>query len=253
MKSSPKPALSPSALTKAVEKLHECKSRDDLAQWLEKASGLPPHVDLMWGLLQRKNGVWSGDWLQTRNDLPFSKLVSVTERLDRVIRYASAGGGFSLVTLPTSSTDLSAAAGIPRIGVAWAEDFSADRGYLLLVHDANGLNQELRKSVSLLLPQLYWVTRSILTRERRAQQKPLGVNLTPRERELLREVVRGRADREIALESGRSHHTIKNQVRKILHKLGVSRRTQAASIAERNHLIDTTIEPISRWNTSFGD
>ena len=55
--------------------------------------------------------------------------------------------------------------------------------------------------------------------------------LSAREFEVLRYVTRGMSNKEIAVLLGISHQTVKNHVTSILHKLGVSDRTQAAIYA----------------------
>jgi DNA-binding NarL/FixJ family response regulator len=68
--------------------------------------------------------------------------------------------------------------------------------------------------------------------------RPDGVRLTPREREVLAEVARGRSNREIARELTLSEKTVKAHVSAILTKLGVQDRTQAALYAVRTGLVD---------------
>lgn len=55
--------------------------------------------------------------------------------------------------------------------------------------------------------------------------------LSPREMEVLIEIVRGSSNKEIARRFGISHQTVKNHVTSILRKLGVEDRTQAAVFA----------------------
>jgi DNA-binding NarL/FixJ family response regulator len=61
--------------------------------------------------------------------------------------------------------------------------------------------------------------------------------LTPREREVLAEVGRGRSNREIARALGLAEKTVKTHVSAILAKLGVQDRTQAALYAVRTGLV----------------
>ena len=60
--------------------------------------------------------------------------------------------------------------------------------------------------------------------------------LTPREREVLALVARGLANKRIARELGISEKTVKTHVGRVLHKLGVADRTQAALYAVRHGL-----------------
>jgi DNA-binding CsgD family transcriptional regulator len=58
-----------------------------------------------------------------------------------------------------------------------------------------------------------------------------AVSLSPREREILELVGRGRTNREIAAELGVSVRTVKTHVEHVFRKLGVTHRTQAATWA----------------------
>lgn len=61
--------------------------------------------------------------------------------------------------------------------------------------------------------------------------------LTPRERDVLAEIVRGHANKRIALELDISEATVKIHVSNVLRKLGVTDRTQAALHAVRAGLV----------------
>jgi NarL family two-component system response regulator LiaR len=61
--------------------------------------------------------------------------------------------------------------------------------------------------------------------------------LTAREDDVLAEIVRGHANKRIALELGISEATVKIHVSSVLHKLGVTDRTQAALRAVREGLV----------------
>jgi DNA-binding NarL/FixJ family response regulator len=63
-------------------------------------------------------------------------------------------------------------------------------------------------------------------------------SLTPREREVLRLIARGRSNKLIARELGIAEKTVKTHVGHVLAKLGVTDRTQAAVIAVRTGLAD---------------
>jgi NarL family two-component system response regulator LiaR len=70
-------------------------------------------------------------------------------------------------------------------------------------------------------------------------REPPGDNpLTPREREVLVLIARGRANKAIAFDLGVAEKTVKTHVSNILGKLGVSDRTQAALYAVREGLVD---------------
>ncbi len=62
--------------------------------------------------------------------------------------------------------------------------------------------------------------------------------LSPRELEVLRHVAQGASNKEVAAQLGLSESTIKNHVNTILHKLCVTDRTEAVTLASRRGLID---------------
>jgi DNA-binding NarL/FixJ family response regulator len=70
-------------------------------------------------------------------------------------------------------------------------------------------------------------------------RKPVEQNpqLTPRELELLRLLVEGKTNKEIALQLSMSENTVKYHLKKIGQKLGVQNRTEAVSYALRTGLI----------------
>jgi NarL family two-component system response regulator LiaR len=67
---------------------------------------------------------------------------------------------------------------------------------------------------------------------------PEAADLTPREREVLILIARGRSNKRIALELGVAEKTVKTHVGHVLAKLGVSDRTQAALWAVRHDLLE---------------
>jgi DNA-binding NarL/FixJ family response regulator len=64
-----------------------------------------------------------------------------------------------------------------------------------------------------------------------------GDHLTPREREVLALLARGRANKAIALDLGVSERTVKTHVSNILGKLNLTDRTQAAVYAVRHGIV----------------
>lgn len=63
-------------------------------------------------------------------------------------------------------------------------------------------------------------------------------DLTPREKEILQEVARGRTNRDIAQELGLSEHTVKNHLKNILQKLHLANRVQLTRYAYERGLVD---------------
>jgi DNA-binding NarL/FixJ family response regulator len=68
--------------------------------------------------------------------------------------------------------------------------------------------------------------------------------LSPREREVLNIVAEGRTDRDIAARLFISERTVHVHVRRILAKLSVSSRTEAAGVAIRQGLVPAVTEPM---------
>ncbi|MEV0533558.1 response regulator transcription factor [Kitasatospora sp. NPDC050463] len=86
-------------------------------------------------------------------------------------------------------------------------------------------------------------TRKLMESLRHHEESPTEValaRLTPREREILALVGEGRTNREIAEELYLAEKTVKNHVSRLLAKLGVERRLQAAVLAAHT---DTEHQP----------
>lgn len=62
--------------------------------------------------------------------------------------------------------------------------------------------------------------------------------LTPREKELLREVAQGLTNKEVALSLGLSEHTVKNHLKNILQKLHLDNRVQLTRYAYERGLVE---------------
>jgi DNA-binding NarL/FixJ family response regulator len=80
------------------------------------------------------------------------------------------------------------------------------------------------------------VTGKVLERVRRGreQEDPAIASLTDQERKVLEQLAEGKTNREIGTALFLSEKTVKNYVSRILDKLGLSRRAQAAAyVAER--------------------
>jgi NarL family two-component system response regulator LiaR len=109
-------------------------------------------------------------------------------------------------------------------------------GYLLKDVDADDLADAIRavhRGEPALAPEAAWV----LFKARRREPR-LGDDLTDREREVLGLIVEGATNPEIAERLFISASTVKTHVSNILSKLGAATRTEAASLALQERLID---------------
>ncbi len=69
------------------------------------------------------------------------------------------------------------------------------------------------------------------------QPAPVGIDLTPRERQVLALLAEGRTNKQIAKALTVSSGTVRLHVSNILSKLGVSNRTEAAALALQHNLV----------------
>jgi DNA-binding NarL/FixJ family response regulator len=84
-------------------------------------------------------------------------------------------------------------------------------------------------------PALAGVLRGELLSEMSGQRRP---ELSPREREVLRELATGATNSQIGEHLGISQNTVRNHVQSIMRKLGVGTRTDAVATALRQGLVD---------------
>ena len=82
------------------------------------------------------------------------------------------------------------------------------------------------------------IARSTATHRQQIETVVVEAQLTPRERQILNLIARGWSNREIAAELRVSRGNVKNQVSRLLGKLDVSDRTQAATQAVRLGLVE---------------
>lgn len=73
--------------------------------------------------------------------------------------------------------------------------------------------------------------------ERLLKDDPPLPGLSPRQIEILESIVRGLTNKDISLELGISLESVKSHIKILLAKLGAASRTEAASIAQRKHLL----------------
>lgn len=108
------------------------------------------------------------------------------------------------------------------------------RGYVLKSLPFTGLVNSLNRVLSgeVALPRD--LTTRVVMRMGTEQRLPLHrivESLTDRERQILRYLVTGETNRQIAARLDISEHTVRAHMRSLLHKLGVANRAQAAAIA----------------------
>jgi NarL family two-component system response regulator LiaR len=80
------------------------------------------------------------------------------------------------------------------------------------------------------------IARRLMQELGRATEPTAGASLTERERDVLRLIAQGRANKEIARDLSLSEKTVKTHVSRILQKLHLADRTQAALYAVRNRM-----------------
>ena len=73
--------------------------------------------------------------------------------------------------------------------------------------------------------------------ERLLKDDPPLPGLSPRQIEILESIVRGLTNKDISLQLGISLESVKSHIKILLAKLGAASRTEAASIAQRKHLL----------------
>ena len=110
-------------------------------------------------------------------------------------------------------------------------------GYLLKDIDPQALADGIR-DVHAGRPALHPTVAARLMRQRLDTSSSARLDLTARERDVLRLMVEGLANKQIAQRLGIGEKTIKTHVSRVLAKLGVEDRTQAAVLAIREGLVD---------------
>lgn len=105
------------------------------------------------------------------------------------------------------------------------------RGYLL----KSSTGDDLIPAIRAVAGGGHWVPRDVASRL--AVRKDYEA-LTPRELGVLREIAKGRANKEIAVQLGISENTVKDHLKNILAKLHVSARTEAVTAAVQRGIIE---------------
>ncbi len=181
----------------------------DGAQAVEQALALVPDVILMDVRMPGTDGVLGA--AQVRRKLPACQVIMLTtfDDEDYVVRALRAGAaGYLLKDLP--ATELASAVRMAHAGVAQFGAQAVGRlASALARHPA----------------------------QTDAEPGPAGQPLTAREVEVLRLIARGATNREIAARLYLSEGTVKNHISRILARLGLRDRTQAAIYARDHGLL----------------
>jgi DNA-binding NarL/FixJ family response regulator len=178
----------------------------DGEQALEAAARLAPDVILMDLVMPRLDGV--GAMQQLRRRAPETRVIVLTSFLDdeRLMRAVEAGADGYLLK-DAEPAELARAIRTAHAGGALIAPAAAAR-LLKALSSRSGVRQE----------------------------SPLG-RLTRREQDVLELLARGYANKRIAFELGIAEKTVKAHVGRVLAKLGVTDRTQAALLAVREGLV----------------
>ena len=116
-------------------------------------------------------------------------------------------------------------------------------GYVLKDSDADDVAAAVRAAHRGELRIDPLVARRLMSSLREAQDDEPISELTSRELDVLRLVATGEPNKQIATELGISERTARTHVSRILRKLGLSSRTQAALWAVREGLVEVEREP----------
>lgn len=110
-------------------------------------------------------------------------------------------------------------------------------GYLLKTAEGHEITAAVRLAADGGAPMSPRVTRSVLELLARLTQPVVGVELSPRERELLRYLVDGLTNKEIAARLDLSLHTVDGYARTLFAKLDVRSRAAAVARALKDRLV----------------
>lgn len=110
-------------------------------------------------------------------------------------------------------------------------------GYLLKDMEPERLLEHIRQAATgqlTISPQLT----QVLAQALRGDDRPKGIEeLTDRERQILRQLANGYSNKMIARKLDITEGTVKVHVKRVLHKLGMRSRVEAAVWAVENHLV----------------
>lgn len=118
------------------------------------------------------------------------------------------------------------------------EAFSGSATFVLVgLSSGTAAKNDALDVLELIMPSLHIARQRIYRAERARGGQASAIGLTGREISILSMIAEGKTDEEAARETGRSIHTIKNQVRHLIGKLGAKNRTHAVQIAQHHDLL----------------
>lgn len=117
------------------------------------------------------------------------------------------------------------------------EAFSGHATFVMLGTPRSAPEAAALDVLELIMPSLHVARQRIYRSERAQCGRGPAVGLTPREIKILSLIAEGHTDEEAACRTGRSVHTIKNQVRHVVAKLGAKNRTHAVLLAQHHGLL----------------
>ncbi|MDZ4864824.1 MAG: response regulator transcription factor [Gemmatimonadota bacterium] len=153
-------------------------------------------------------------------------LLDLTEAVANELPAGAGDLGRTLLLLADAGQDRLMNAARARGASVVTDDVSRTQLLLALRTVASGLRVQMARPVP----------RGSESRSRSGAAVPTD-DLTPREREILRLLAEGLANREIAALLGLSDHTVKFHLRAVFTKLGAHSRTEAVSMAVRRGLL----------------
>jgi len=188
-----------------IEVVMEAVNGQEAVEFVQKSN---PDIILMDIMMPVLNGIKATQKIKTINsDIKIIMLTSYNEKEQVLSAFNSGANAYCLKNIALD--DLVNVIKTVMDGSLWID--SSIAGYILEILQSKSKGNE--------------------------SQKESCINLTAREKEILKLIANGLNNKDIAEKLCLSLHTVKNHVRSIIHKLAVSDRTQAAIIALKENLI----------------
>jgi len=127
-----------------------------------------------------------------------------------------------------------------RLGIHGQIDVSGRMASYFSFSHIPSLDTELAKLIEILSPHIHV---AFMRTVQNVNNDEPAVNLSTKEMQVLKWIVLGRSNKEIALLLNKSERTVKNQVHAILNKIGAANRAEAINIADVLGLLS----PAKKW------